>query len=60
MDKGLKNVLCTRVDAHAGDWPSTSFLELFDIAKKCVEPKMTQRPEISDVRDYTLLYCNQL
>ena len=49
MDKDISNILCTKVDEHAGDWPSESFLELFRIAKKCVEPKMSARPEINDV-----------
>ncbi len=49
MDKDISNILCTKVDEHAGDWPSESFLELFRIAKKCVEPKMSIRPEIDDV-----------
>ena len=56
MDKDISNILCTKVDEHAGDWPSESFLELFRIAKKCVEPKMSQRPEIDDVR-VLLLSC---
>ena len=56
MDKDISNILCTKVDEHAGDWPSESFLELFRIAKKCVEPKMSQRPEIDDVR-VILLSC---
>ena len=51
MDKGLSNVLCTRIDEHAGDWPTESFLGLFNIAKKCVEPKITHRPEIAEVRN---------
>ena len=49
MDKDISNILCTKVDEHAGDWPSESFLELFRIAKKCVEPKMSIRPEIDEV-----------
>ena len=49
MDKDISNILCTKVDEHAGDWPSESFLELFRIAKKCVEPKMSARPEIDGV-----------
>lgn len=49
MDKDISNILCTKVDEHAGDWPSESFLELFRIAKKCVEPKMSARPEIDSV-----------
>ena len=49
MDKDISNILCTKVDEHAGDWPSESFLELFRIAKKCVEPKMSIRPEIHEV-----------
>ena len=52
MDKGISNILCTKVDEHAGDWPSESFLGLFRIAKKCVEPKMTVRPEIDEVSPY--------
>ena len=53
MDKDISNILCTKVDEHAGDWPSESFLGLFRIAKKCVEPKMSARPEI-DAVSYTL------
>ena len=49
MEKGISNVLCTKVDEHAGDWPSQSFLDLFFIARKCVEPKMVNRPEIAEV-----------
>ena len=49
MDKDISNILCTKVDEHAGDWPSESFLELLRIAKKCVEPKMSIRPEVDDV-----------
>lgn len=49
MDKGLANILCTKIDQYAGDWPSDSFVEFFRIAKKCVEPKMHQRPEIAQV-----------
>ena len=49
MDKDISNILCTKVDEHAGDWPSESFLGLFRIAKKCVEPKMSARPEIDTV-----------
>ena len=49
MDRDIGNILCTKVDEHAGDWLSESFLELFRIAKKCVEPKMSVRPEIDDV-----------
>ncbi len=50
MDKGLGNILCTKIDEHAGDWPSESFIDFFRIAKQCVEPKMTLRPEIAGVR----------
>ena len=49
MDKGLANILCTKIDEHAGDWPSGSFVEFFQIAKKCVEPKMHLRQEIAQV-----------
>lgn len=59
MDKDISNILCTKVDEHAGDWPSESFLELFRIAKKCVEPKMSQRPEIDDVSAEIIVYRNQ-
>ena len=49
MDKANPAILCTKVDEHAGDWPSNSFVELFKIAKRCVEPKLGPRPEIADV-----------
>ncbi len=49
MDKGLANILCTKIDEHAGAWPSESFVDFFKTAKKCVEPKMHQRPEIAEV-----------
>ena len=49
MDKGNPSILCTKVDEHAGDWPSASFVGLFDIAKLCVETKLHTRPEISAV-----------
>ena len=54
MDTANPAILCTKVDKHAGDWPSTSFAQLFVIAKKCVEAKLDPRPEIADVSD-TLL-----
>lgn len=49
MEEDRPNILCTKVDKHAGNWPSESFLELFRVAKKCVEPKLPQRPEIAEV-----------
>lgn len=49
MDLGLNSVLCTKVDVHAGDWPSQSFLGLFHIAGDCVKPKMVQRAEVVEV-----------
>lgn len=49
MEEDRPNILCTKVDEHAGNWPSTSFIELFHIAKRCVEPRQQHRPEIADV-----------
>ena len=49
MDLGLSNVLCAKVDEHAGDWPSQSFVDLFHIANKCVQPKMSERAEVAEV-----------
>nr|CAL36106.1 IRAK4-like protein [Suberites domuncula] len=49
MDKGNPSILCTKVDEHAGDWPSESFVGLFTIAKDCVEPKLEPRPEIAHI-----------
>lgn len=49
MDLGLANVLCAKVDEHAGDWPSQSFVDLFHIANKCVQPKMSERAEVAEV-----------
>ncbi len=56
MDTATPAILCTRVDEHAGDWPSESFVGLFKIASKCVESKLTARPEIAEVRNTYLLY----
>ena len=50
MELGLNSVLCTKVDVHAGDWPSQSFLGLFRIAGDCVKPKMVQRVEVIEVQ----------
>lgn len=52
MEQGVVAVLCTKIDGQAGDWPSESFLRLFNTAKKCVEPKMTPRPEVADVSSH--------
>jgi len=49
MDSGLANILCARVDEHAGDWPSQSVVDLFRSANQCVQPKMTQRAEVAEV-----------
>lgn len=49
MDSNDASILCTKVDPNAGDWPSSAFVELFRIAKKCVEPKLVHRPEIAEV-----------
>ena len=53
MELGVTNVLCAKVDEHAGDWPSQSFVDLFRIAYECLKPKMAQRAEVVEVR---LLY----
>ena len=52
MESDRSNILCTKVDKHAGDWPSSAFLQLFHIANRCVEPKHIKRPEIRDVSFY--------
>ena len=60
MDKDIAPILCTKIDEHAGDWPSKSFVELFRIARECVK-KMSQRPEMADVRlarESLLLLCS--
>ena len=44
--------LFTLIDAKSGDWPSASFMILFDIAEKCLTPKLSDRPEMSDVCGY--------
>ena len=49
MEQDNPQVLCTKVDEHAGDWPSNAFIGLFRAAKKCVEPKLSLRPEIAEV-----------
>ena len=35
------------IDAAAGNWPSESFMELFRIAKKCLDPNYDTRPEMA-------------
>ena len=49
MEDYRPNILSTKVDEHAGDWPSSSFLQLFRIAKQFVEPKFNKRSEIKEV-----------
>ena len=49
MDTDIPQILCTKIDEHAGAWPSESFVSLFRTARKCVEPKMHGRPEIHEV-----------
>ena len=49
MEVGKNNLLCTHIDEHAGSWPSASFIDLFEIARGCVEPKMAHRPEMAAV-----------
>lgn len=53
MDTDIPQILCTKIDEHAGAWPSESFVSLFRTARKCVEPKMHSRPEVHEV--YTLI-----
>lgn len=43
MDKDIGPVLCTKIDGKAGDWPSASFIQLFRIARECVQ-KIHLRP----------------
>ena len=57
LDKGGDSVLCTRVDEHAGDWPAESYLGLMHIAKRCVEVKMANRPEIAEVSTHPFSTC---
>lgn len=49
MDTDIPQILCTKIDEHAGAWPSESFVSLFRTARKCVEPKMHLRPEVHEV-----------
>ena len=49
MDTDIPQILCTKIDEHAGAWPSESFVSLFRIARKCVEPRMHCRPEVHEV-----------
>jgi hypothetical protein len=49
MDTDIPQILCTKIDQHAGAWPSESFVSLFRTARKCVESKMHIRPEIHEV-----------
>lgn len=49
MEEDRKNILCTKIDPNAGNWPSDAFVELFRVAKRCVEPKLPLRPEIAEV-----------
>ena len=50
MEKDIGVILCTKIDEHAEDWPSDSFLQLFRIARECVQHNLSQRPEMADVR----------
>ena len=57
MEDDRPNILCTKVDEHAGDWPSSSFLQLFRLAKQFVEPKFSKRPEIKEVSNKQIQVC---
>eukprot|EP00731_Ephydatia_muelleri_P015627 Em0009g51a len=48
MDKDIAPILCTKIDGKAGDWPSESFVQLFRIARECVQ-KISLRPEMTQV-----------
>lgn len=37
------------VDEKAGNWPSRSFERLYAIAEKCLEYRLSARPEITGV-----------
>jgi interleukin-1 receptor-associated kinase 4 len=41
------------IDKSAGDWPSPSFLKLFDISQKCLTLEVEDRPEMKQI--YMLL-----
>ena len=49
MDKDIAAILCTKMDEKAGNWPSESFVQLFRIARECVQ-KISLRPEMTEVR----------
>ena len=49
MAEDRPNILCTKVDMHAGNWPISSFVGLFRVAKRCVESALKDRPEIIEV-----------
>ena len=55
MEQDRPNILCTKIDKHSGNWPTDSFVGLFRVAKRCVEPALKERPEISEVRDNFVL-----
>ena len=66
MEDDRPNILCTKVDEHAGNWPSFSFFQLFRIAKQFLEPKFLKRPDIKDVSNiqskslYNLMFLRKL
>ena len=53
MEQDLENdiapILVAKIDGRAGDWPSESCIELFRIARECLNSKMNARPEITEV-----------
>ena len=60
MEEDRTNILCTKIDPNAGNWPSSAFVELFRVAKKCVEPKLVSRPEIAEASDASTCYSPNL
>lgn len=49
MDKDIVPILCLKIDETAGSWPSDSFVKLFRIARRCVNPKTYVRPEMEEI-----------
>jgi interleukin-1 receptor-associated kinase 4 len=48
------------IDKSAGDWPSPSFLKLFDISQKCLTLEVEDRPEMKQVSPLDDMYTNYL
>lgn len=52
-----KFAMAALVDTKAGNWPSDSFKDLFEIADQCLEQKLHARKEMEGVSVFCSSWC---